>query len=89
MQGTTSVFGNSVMGDDLSVISETPSVFTGKVTHAERNLSKMEGNRAKELEIVKKQLAERDEELAQLKQKHAGVVARSKTLEGQVRDVKQ
>ena len=45
------------MGDDLSVISETPSVFTGKVTHAERNLTKMEGNRAKELESVKKQLA--------------------------------
>ena len=57
-------------------------MFTGKVTHAERNLSKLEGNRAKELESVKKQLAEREEELTQLKQKHAGVVARSKTLEG-------
>ena len=77
------------MGDDLSVISETPSVFTGKVTHAEKNLSKIEGNRAKELENVKRQLAEREEELAQLKQKHQGVVARSKTLEGQVREVKQ
>ena len=60
MQSTsTSAFGNSVYGggannDDLSVISETPSVFTGKVTHAERNLSKLEGNRAKELESVKK-----------------------------------
>ena len=51
------MFGNSVMGnDDLSVISEnpTPSVFAGKITHAERNLTKMEGNRAKELESVKK-----------------------------------
>ena len=54
----------SGMGDDLSVISEAPSVFTGKVTHAEKNLSKIEGNRAKELELVKRQLAERDEELA-------------------------
>lgn len=39
---------SSVMGGDdtLSVISETPSVFTGKITHAERNLTKMGGNRA-------------------------------------------
>ena len=50
------------MGDDLSVISETPSVFTGKVTHAERNLSKMEGNRAKQLEEVQMKLAEKEEE---------------------------
>ena len=70
MSATTSQFGTSMMGgmgDDLSVISETPSVFTGKVTHAEKNLSKIEGNRAKELEIVKRQLTEREEELAQLK----------------------
>ena len=60
-------FGNSIMGggvnDDLSVISETPSVFTGKVTHAERNLANMGGNRAKELENVKLKLAETEEEL--------------------------
>jgi hypothetical protein len=37
-------------GDDMSVISETPSVFTNKITHAEKNLTKMDGNRAKELE---------------------------------------
>ena len=85
MNATTSQFGSSVMGgmgDDLSVISETPSVFTGKVTHAEKNLSKIEGNRAKELENVKQLLAERENELAQLKQKHQSVIARSKTLEG-------
>ena len=58
MLGTsTSAFG----GDDtLSVISETPSVFTGKITHAERNLTQMGGNRAKELESVKKALAEKE-----------------------------
>lgn len=50
---------SSMMGDDtMSVISETPSVFTGKVTHAERNLTRMDGNRAKELEIVKTKLME-------------------------------
>jgi hypothetical protein len=50
---------SSMMGDDtMSVISETPSVFTGKVTHAERNLTRMDGNRAKELETVKTKLME-------------------------------
>ena len=71
MQGTSmSSFG----GDDgLSVISEnpTPSVFTGKVTHAERTLTQMGGNRAKELENTKRALQEREEELAALKTKFA------------------
>ena len=50
---------SSMMADDtMSVISETPSVFTGKVTHAERNLTRMDGNRAKELETVKTKLME-------------------------------
>ena len=68
MQGTsTSAFG----GDDgLSVISETPSVFTGKVTHAERTLTQMGGNRAKELENVKRALAEKEEEFEALNTKY-------------------
>jgi hypothetical protein len=54
MQGTSM---SSFAGDDtLSIISETPSVFTGKVTHAEKTLSQMGGNRAKELENVKRAL---------------------------------
>jgi len=58
MNGTSmSSFGD----DTLSVISETPSVFTGKVTHAERTLTQMGGNRAKELENVKIALAEKEE----------------------------
>lgn len=35
-------FGQSVMNDGLSVISETPSVFTGKITHAEKHISKID-----------------------------------------------
>ena len=78
MSGTTS----SAFGDDtLSVISETPSVFTGKVTHAERNLTQMGGNRAKELDNVKQALLEKEEAFAQLKTKNAASVARNKTLE--------
>lgn len=50
---------SSIMGDDtMSVYSETPSVFAGKVTHAERNLTRIDGNRAKELEVVKTKLIE-------------------------------
>jgi len=62
MGGTsTTSFG----GDDtLSVISESPSVFTGKVTHAERNLTQIGGNRAKELENVKQALQEKEEAFA-------------------------
>ena len=68
MQGTsTSAWG----GDDgLSVISETPSVFTGKVTHAERTLTQMGGNRAKELENVKRALQEKEEEFEVLQTKY-------------------
>ena len=55
-------------GDDtLSVISEAPSVFPGKVTHAERNLTKLDGNRAKDLEQTKAKLTETTEELAATK----------------------
>ena len=52
------MFNGGAGGADetLSVVSEAPSVFTGKITHAERNLTRMEGNRAKELETVKRQL---------------------------------
>ena len=38
--------------DSMSVISEIPgttSVFSGKITHAERNLSRMEQNKTKEV----------------------------------------
>lgn len=34
--------GTSMMNDGLSVISETNTVFTGKITHAEKNLSKLD-----------------------------------------------
>lgn len=52
------------MNDGLSVISETNSVFTGKITHAEKNLTKIDQNRTKELEIMRKELEETKDELA-------------------------
>lgn len=38
-----------MMGDGLSVISEN-SVFTGKITHAEKNLTKLDQNKANQME---------------------------------------
>jgi DNA repair ATPase RecN len=88
MQTTGSVFSNAAGDDMQSVISETPSVFTGKITHAERNLSKMEGNRAKELEMVKRQLDDTLNELSSAKQKLQATTARKDVLENQVKDIK-
>ena len=68
------------MGDGLSVISEN-TVFTGKITHAEKNLSKLDQNRTKELETLKKEFEEKKEELASIKTKYKAAVARRDTLE--------
>lgn len=72
----------------MSVMSEAPSVFSGKITHAERNLTKMDGNRAKELEQTKKSLSEATEEIAALKTKLQGVTARKDVVENQLKDIK-
>ncbi len=69
------------MNDGLSVISEVPSVFTGKVTHAEKNLTKLDTNKTKELELLKKEMEETKEELKDLKTKYKAAVARRDTLE--------
>ena len=84
------MFNGAGPDDTLSVISEVPnpSVFSGKITHAERNLTRMEGNRAKELETVKRQLTEKDEEYQALKTKHTASLARMKTLETQLGEIK-
>lgn len=68
--------------EGLSVISEN-TVFSGKITHAEKNLNKMDQNRTKELEQTKKELDEVKEELASLKTKYKAAVARRDTLENQ------
>jgi len=49
-----------VSEDSMSVISEMPgttSVFSGKITHAERNLSRMEQNKTKEVETLRARTA--------------------------------
>ena len=89
MQGTSaSGFGPGAGDDTLSVISESPSVFTGKITHAEKTLTQMGGNRAKELENTKRALLAKEEEFAALKTKHAASLARNKTLDTQLKEIK-
>ena len=77
----------SHMGDGLSVISEN-TVFTGKITHAEKNLTKLDQKKSKELEQLKKELDEKNDELNALKTKYKSVLARRDTLENQMKDVK-
>ena len=56
--GSTSMM-SSVNGDDnTSVVSENISVFSGKLTHAEKNLNRLDANRGRELETVKNNLLE-------------------------------
>jgi uncharacterized coiled-coil DUF342 family protein len=58
------------------------------MTHAEKNLSKLENNRAKELEKCLKELEETREELNGLRTKYKAAVARRDTLEKEMKEVK-
>lgn len=82
--------GGLAGADGLSVISEQTGVNTvvGRMTHAEKNLNKLENNRAKELERALKELEETREELASVKTKYKAAVARRDTLEKEMKDVK-
>lgn len=58
---------NSVMTDGgLSVISEN-TVFTGKITHAEKNLSKLGAQKKENVDQLKYQIEELQEEIKELK----------------------
>lgn len=67
----------------MTVVSEAT-----RVTHAEKNLSKLENNRAKDLERALKELEDTREELQQTKTKYKAAVARRDTLETQLKDLK-
>ena len=82
-------------GDTLSTISELtgmggalPSISMATKSHAEKNLNKLELNRAKDLEKALKELEELREELVSVKTKHKAAVARRDTLENQLKEYK-
>lgn len=57
----------SVMTDGgMSIISEN-TVFTGKITHAERNLSKLNDKKKEDVDKLKYKIEELNEELKELK----------------------
>ena len=73
--------------DTLSVISETPSVY--KMSPAEKNLSTMQTNKAREIDVIKASLASKDDEVAGFKKRLQAACARRDTLEVQLKDQKQ
>ena len=78
----------SVMTDGgMSMISEN-TVFTGKITHAERNLSKLNAQKKEDVDKLKYQIEEMKEEITELKKKYKGAMARRDTLETQMKTVK-
>lgn len=74
-------------GPAMSVMSGN-SVFTGKITHAEKNLSKLGEKKKEDVDKLKFTVDELKEELKELKQKYQGAVARRDTLENQLKNIK-
>ena len=73
--------------DGLSVISEG-SVFTGKITHAEKKIQQLGEKKKDDLDKLKFQLEELKEELKEAKDKYKGAIARRDTLEKQLKTIK-
>ena len=79
---------NSIMTDGgLSVISEG-SVFTGRVTHAEKKIHQLGEKKKDDLDKLKFQVDELKEELIEVKGKYKGALARRDTLEKQLKTIK-
>ena len=64
-----------------SIMTDNMSVFTGKITHAERNLNKLGEKKKEDVDKLKYQIEEMKEEINELKSKYKGAVARRDTLE--------
>ena len=71
--------GTSIGGD---------TVFTGKVTHAERNLNRMNLKKKEDVDKLKFTVDEQKEELNELKRKYKAALARRDTLETQMKTIK-
>lgn len=71
----------------LSVISEG-SVFTGKITHAEKKIAQLGEKKRDDIDKLKFQVDELKEELIEVKSKYNGAVSRRDTLEKQLKTIK-
>ena len=64
------------------------TVFTGKITHAERNLNKLGDKKREDVDKLKYTIEEMKEEISEIKSKYKGAVARRDTLETQMKTIK-
>lgn len=74
-------------GPAMSMMSEN-TVFTGKITHAEKNLSKLGERKKEDVDRLKYAFEEQKEEIKELRQKLKGALARRDTLENQMKTIK-
>ena len=81
--------GASIMTHDgaMSMMSNN-TVFTGKITHAEKNLSKLGERKKEDVEKLKYTIEEQKEEIKELRQKYQGAMARRDTLENKMKTIK-
>lgn len=81
----------SIMTNDhpnaQSMMSDA-TVFTGKITHAERKITQIGEKKKEDVEKMKYTIEEQKEEIKELKQKYQGAVARRDTLETQMKTIK-
>jgi len=71
-----------------SVVSEQASVFTGKITHAEKKIAKLGVQKKEVQQDLQFTIDEQKAEIKELKQKYKGAIARRDTLEGQLKTIK-
>ena len=77
----------SLMTEGASIASEA-SVFTGKITHAERKISQIGEKKRDDIDQLKFKIEEQKEEINEIKLKYKGAVSRRDTLENQMKSVK-
>lgn len=79
---------NSIMTELSASASEAPTVFTGKITNAERKISQLGNNKREELEKLREKVDEQHAELDDVRKKWKAAIARRDTLEKQLKTIK-
>ena len=72
----------------VAAMSDVQTVFTGKVTHAERAITKIQQTKGVDLEKLRLTIDEQKEEIKELQTKFKAATARRDTLEKQLKTIK-
>jgi phage shock protein A len=75
-------------GASIASLGDNASVFTGKITHAEKKIAKIGDKKKEDLEKLRYTIEEQQAELTEVKQKYKGAIARRDTLEKQLKTIK-